>query len=304
MDATDSDSETNTPSNAGWSIANRAKYKSGNTWQDETLDTAVMFEVIATENPTITLSASGVTASGATLTISRHGAQWWYKADTGPDAPCSASAVTGTTKTLTGLSPMETYTYSAYSDSSCNTLLATAAAFTTGGVSVSNLSETSDGGGLGVHANDLEANAFTTGDHGGGYTLDRVVIKFRDSVNSAPGVFTATIHEVSGGSPAAAATYTLSGDDTPTTAGDYTYTCSGTCSLDKQTTYFLVLTGTGTSYTTGAYVVDATDSDSETNTPSNVGWSIANRAKYKSGNTWQDETLDTAVMFEVVVTEK
>ena len=306
-DTTASASETNTPSGAGWSIANRTKYDDGNGWVDEAQIFSGMFEVIASKNPTITLSASGVTASGATLTISRHSAQWWYKADKGPHATCQGPVAANTSsETLTGLSPIETYTYSAYGASGCAdaNLLATAAAFTTGGVSVSNLSETSDGGGLGVHANDLEANAFTTGDHSGGYTLDRVVIKFRDSVNSAPGVFTATIHEVSGGSPAAAATYTLSGDDTPTTAGDYTYTCSGTCSLDKQTTYFLVLTGTGTSYSTGTYVVDATGSDSETNTPSNAGWSIANRAKYKRGNTWQDETLDTAVMFEVIANTK
>ena len=97
--------------------------------------------------------------------------------------------------------------------------------------------------------------------------------------SAEPGTFTAAIHASSSGIPAATATHTLSGDATPNTAGDYTYTCSGTCSLDRNTTYFLVLSGTSASYTIGYFSADSTLSDSETNTPSNAGWSIANRAK-------------------------
>ena len=300
-DTTVSASETNTPSNAGWSIANQAKKKSGNTWTDETDLFSGMFEVIASENPT--LSAGSVTTSGAMLTIAGHTGDWYYKADKAPDSTCSSSAVTGMTKTLTGLSPFETYTYSAYSDSSCATLLATAAAFTTGGVSVSNLGETSDGIGVGVLATNTSANGFTTGDHDDGYTLDRVVIKFRDA-SAAPDTFAAAIHAASGGNPATSATYTLSGSSTPTTAGDYAYTCSGTCSLNKETTYFLVLSGTSPNHSTGFYKWDTTVSANETNTPSNAGWSIANQAKKKSGNTWTDETSVFSGMFEVVATEK
>ena len=213
-------------------------------------------------------------------------------------------AANTSTKTLTGLSPVETYTYSAYRDSSCATLLATAAAFTTGGVSVSNLSETSRDTNVGILAADLRANAFITGDHSSGYTLDRVVIKFRDA-SAEPGTFTAAIHAESSGNPAESATYTLSGDSTPTTAGDYAYTCSGTCSLGKETAYFLVLSGTSQSYSIGYFAGDSTLSDSETNTPSNAGWSIANRAKYKYGsNDWADETSDFSLMFQVVATAK
>ena len=301
-----SDSETNTPSNAGWSIANRAKYKYGNNdWADESIDFSLMFEIVATEN--VTLSASGVTTSGATLTIGYHSGQWWYKADTGPHATCQGPVAAGTSsKTLTGLSPVETYTYSAYSASGCAdaNLLATAAAFTTGGVSVSNLSETSRSDNVGVLSSDIRANAFTTGDHGGGYTLDRVVIKLR-AASADPGTFTAAIYEVSGGFPTASATYTLSGNTTPTTAGDYTYNCSGICTLDKETTYFLVLSGTSIAYSIGYYRANSTLSDSETNTPSNAGWSIANRAKYKYGNNdWADESIDFSLMFEVVATAK
>ena len=300
-DTTVSAGETNTPSNAGWSIANRAKRDTGNGWENESQIFSGMFEVIATENRT--LSASSVTTSGATLTIGYHSGDWWYKADTGPHTTCSSSAVTGATKTLTGLSPIETYTYSAYSDSTCATLLATAAAFTTGGVSVSNMSETSDGIGVTILATNIEANGFTTGDHSGGYTLDRVVIKFRASVG-APGTFTAAIHAESGDNPAEDATHTLSGDTTPTSAGDYTYTCSGTCSLSKETTYFLVLSGTSTAHSTGYYKWDTTVSAGETNTPSNAGWSIANRAKRDTGNGWENESQIFSGMFEVIATEK
>ena len=84
-----------------------------------------------TPTPAVTLTASGVTGTGATLTIANHSGNWYYKADKAPDNTCSSSAVTGATTTLTGLTANTSYTYSAYSDSSCSTLLATAAAFTT-----------------------------------------------------------------------------------------------------------------------------------------------------------------------------
>ena len=302
-DSTESDGETNTPSDAGWEIADTAKYKSGNTWTDETRPASIMFEVIATEKPV--LSASGVTTSGATLTITGHSAQWWYKANTGPHATCQGPvAVSTSSQSLTGLTAGTSYTYSAYSDSACATVIATAAEFTAGRVSVSNLSETSDGTGLGVLASDLEANGFTTGDHSSGYTLDRVVIKFRTTPSPNGGTFTAAIHAESGGNPADSATYTLSGEEAPATAGDYTYTCSGTCSLDKDKTYFLVLSSTSPSYSIGYYRTDSTESDGETNTPSDAGWEIADTAKYKSSNTWTDETRPASIMFEVVATEK
>ena len=253
------------------------------------------------------LTAGGIGGKWATLTLAGHGAQWWYKANTGPHATCQGPVAANTNSTsLTGVSAMKTYTYSAYRASGCDdaNLLATAE-FTTDGVSVSNLSEASDGSGIDILRTNYEATGFTTGDHDSGYKLDRVVIKFRNSGNSHnPGVLTAAIHAESSGSPAASATYTLSGSSTPLTAGDYTYTCSGTCSLDKDTTYFLVLSGTGQYHSYGYYTADSTQSDSETNTPSDAGWSIANRAKYKSGNEWEDETSDFSLMFEVVATEK
>ncbi len=84
--------------------------------------------------PKPSLAASAVTVTGATLTIANnHSSSWYYKADTGPDSALCQGPVTGTTKTLTGLTAGTTYTYKAYSDSTCAAanLLATASAFTT-----------------------------------------------------------------------------------------------------------------------------------------------------------------------------
>ncbi len=78
-----------------------------------------------------TLNASGVEVATATLTIGNHTGNWYYKANAAPHASCSSSAVTGTTKDLTGLSGNTSYTYTAYSDSGCGTELASASAFLT-----------------------------------------------------------------------------------------------------------------------------------------------------------------------------
>ena len=64
------------------------------------------------------------------LTISGHTGNWWYKADVGPHTACSANAVTGAEVSIYGLISGATYTYTAYSDSACNTALASAT-FTT-----------------------------------------------------------------------------------------------------------------------------------------------------------------------------
>ena len=71
-----------------------------------------------------TLTASSLTHNSATLTIGNHSGGWHYKADAAPDASCSSQAVTGTTVNLMGLSSNTSYTYKAYSDSTCSTLLA------------------------------------------------------------------------------------------------------------------------------------------------------------------------------------
>ena len=80
-----------------------------------------------------TLTAGSVTHNAATLTIGNYsGSNWYYKANAAPHASCS-SAVSGTSTNLTSLKGNTSYTYTAYSDSSCTTAneLASASAFLT-----------------------------------------------------------------------------------------------------------------------------------------------------------------------------
>ena len=125
-----SGSETNTPSNAGWSIANDAKYQngSGGSWVSE--GAVKLMKVSWKKLPTLT--ASGVSSGQATLTLSDHAAAWHYKYTIPSGGGCSAEVPAGTSAaTLTDLRGSTSYTFKAYSDSECSTPLATAAAFTT-----------------------------------------------------------------------------------------------------------------------------------------------------------------------------
>ena len=294
LDAASSPAETNTPTDAGWTISSTINYrKSGQVWTTYNDTDPLKFKLSALTNPG--LAASSVTARTATLTISDHGGSWYYQADAAPHTTCRGP-VSATTQALGGLAPSTTYTYTAYSASDCadTSKLATAAAFTTlaSGVAVSNLSETARANGIDIIADSPEATGFTTGSHATGYTLQSVIIKTGAAVGT-PGSFTAAIHAASAGNPATSATHTLSGDN-PTTAGEHTFTCATsqtrTCILSKDTTWFLVLSGTSASYSDGYYVWQMTDSNTQTNTPSTAGWTIADTAKYQRNNAWKDES--------------
>ena len=77
------------------------------------------------------LTVSDVTHASATLTITGHQSDWYYK-DTRPSgAACSPVAAGTSTAELTGLTPETSNTYQAYSDRDCAAVLATAPAFTT-----------------------------------------------------------------------------------------------------------------------------------------------------------------------------
>ena len=81
-----------------------------------------------------TLTASNLAATTATLNIADHTAQWWYKADVGPDNTCQGPVAANTaTKDLTGLTAGTAYNYKAYSATGCadKNLLSTTATFTT-----------------------------------------------------------------------------------------------------------------------------------------------------------------------------
>ncbi len=234
----------------------------------------------------LTLSASSSSATGATLTIGGHVAQWWYKADTGPDSTCKGPVAANTaTKNLTGLSGATSYVYTAYSASGCASanLLATAAAFTTP-VSVSNLSETVAGL-FTVGSNAAYAQEFTTGPNTGGYTLSSVTVDFT-LVTDASAV-TVAIHD-----SAIELSTTLTGT---AATGQAEFTCSSNCELDADTSYFVHVSASSAHLTN-------TESDAETLTPSGNGWSIADAARDQSDN-WGNSS-GKSMLIKVTATPK
>ena len=78
-----------------------------------------------------TLAASEVEATTATLTISNYIGDWYYKYTSPSGGDCSSDAVSTSEEDINGLSSNTSYTFKAYSDSSCSTELATAPAFLT-----------------------------------------------------------------------------------------------------------------------------------------------------------------------------
>ena len=261
-------------------------------------------------SPGANLTTLAVAPTTATLYLGAYAGSWYYKANTGPDNSCSSTAQTGNTLSLSGLSGGTTYTYTAYDESGCSSADEIASVTFTTLVSVGNLSETkaADGqvGQWRPALNDINvkrAAGFTTGSNSSGYSLQSVTAKFSNKVGSPTG-FTAAIHAVSSGNPAASATCALSGS-APDTAGEYTYTPSATCDLSASTTYFLVLSASGAAGANHYYLLSYTSSSSQTNTPSNAGWTIADKGKSKSGNNnWADESTTHVPMFKVTAAAK
>ena len=227
------------------------------------------------------LTADSITGSTATLTIAGHTGNWYYKATAAPDNTCKGP-VSATIKGLTGLTVNNSYTYTAYDDSGCANAIASTTFTPSAGISVSNLSETSDGIGAAIQKGQIRAAGFTTGANVGGYTLHSVTAKFRDPQNLGFDYadLTVAIHAAdTNGDPAASASHTLSVNN-PSGAGDYSFTCTGSCILDAGTTYFVVMSTTK-DYSEGGYLWDTTASTSQTNTPSNAGWTIADGKRAK-----------------------
>ena len=77
---------------------------------------------------TLSLTASNIAATKATLTLNQHSGNWWLKRTSPADTNCLLN--TTSAARVTGLTPDRTYTYKAYSDASCTAELA-AETFTT-----------------------------------------------------------------------------------------------------------------------------------------------------------------------------
>ena len=268
----------------------------------------------ATEDETTprTLTVSGVTKSGATLTISPAGDPWYYQriAPTG-DSTCH-SVLTGTTAALSSLTTGEFHHYTAYRDSECSPAKALDSAyFTTTDYGVSNLAEAASAGssacllGYPTTANYQCAVSFATGSDTGGYLLKSVSGRFYDK-NGSPAAISVAIHEDASGDPKATAEITLSGSD-PDTAGLYTYTCTASatndCDLDANTTYWAVMS-TGDTSASKYYKWVATDSNAQTAHPGSNGWTIGDVMKSKIGaNAWGNFTANRTGMLHVAAYE-
>ena len=81
MKSVTSDNETLQPSGNGWSIENATRYQGGG-WGLHPQGVSMKVEVKAVSHPS--LAGSSTSSTGATLAISQHTGNWYYKADTGP----------------------------------------------------------------------------------------------------------------------------------------------------------------------------------------------------------------------------
>ena len=296
------ESETAEPSGNGWSVG-FGHYNTGLGWGSYS-DWNIAEFVFATV-PSLTASSIGTTT--ATLTVGGHTGNWYYK-HTNTGATCEGP-VSGTTKSLTGLTAGTSYTYSAYSDSTCTTgnLIATAAQFTTA-VSVSNLSETSDGrlfvGGAAA-TNNAWATSFSVPSGSTNYILNSITAKFGAKTSGAPGDIAAKIYSDSSGKPGTeVANLTLTGPTSPVNT-DAVYTCSGTgCELSAGSAYHLAFSAPSNH---SAYGWLRTGSNNQTNAPATGSWAIGDYSSRStnSGSSWTALTsAGKSGLFKVVATAK
>ena len=308
---TTSDDETVRPSTAtGWAIANDGLHDIGSGWTTLPRNHTGVMHVAADEKTFPQgLTATSISSTGATLALGGHTGNWYHKEIHPTAGTCSATANTGATVTLSSLTANKTYVYTAYSDASCATAIASGTAyFSTTDAAVGNLAETNlsvncDFGYVHV-VNKKCGMAFTTGGHSAGYTLAGVTAAFSNKAGT-PGAITVALHPADTSNslnPAATATATLSGSN-PDTAGLYTYACSTNCDLTAGTTYFVVMSTPATSGY-NAYVLDLTGSGNEAKQPSNNGWSIANEGRIDLLNGWEGLTQSRTIKMHIAANEK
>ena len=87
LDSTTSDDETEHPDDNGWSLEDTARYRDGNSaWAGWASSAVARMRVAAASNPG--LSASSITETSATLTLSHYSGAWWLKRTTPSDMTC------------------------------------------------------------------------------------------------------------------------------------------------------------------------------------------------------------------------
>ena len=197
-----------------------------------------------------------------------------------------------------GLTGGTRYVFKAYSDASCNTVIATAPLFTTG-YSVSNLAETATTTPCGPSGDHKCAVSFDTGPSD--YVLSQVIAEFDQKIGS-PGNIVVSLRADNNGEPAGGdALATLSGPN-PTDAKKYTYTCSGAgCALSGNTPYFVQFTAASGNTGTEYYRLKTTTSDDETLVPMSNGWTLANQGIFSYNNgSWTGFLANDTLKVKVV----
>ncbi len=153
-------------------------------------------------------------------------------------------------------------------------------------VSVSNLDEATYTSGpfpVGHGSDHRPAATFTTGSNPNGYDLVSVTIQF-SGVEGSPVDVTVAIHSDESSKPGALKT-TLNGSS-PTSAGNAKFNCSTNCALEKDGTYYVVLSANGSGIG-NVYRWAATVSADEDPEPSDNGWTIESTFTTSgTGNTW------------------
>ena len=290
-----SDSETTTPSGNGWSIADGSRLN--DNWSGTSSSSGRM-KVAATVNAVPSLTASGISGTGATLTIGGHTGDWFYKGISGTEASSNCQDVyNSTTDTLSSLTADKLYGYTAHDHASCSSATELAREyFSTNDFDVGNLGEGASSDsycGIGYISSKSRqcAVGFSTGSRSGGYTLKSVTGSFYGKLGN-PGSLKVELHAADSGNASNPATTAISnatfaGSD-PDTTGLYDFTCTGAgCSLSASTTYFLVMSTDDASGGNDAYLLETTNSDAEATHPDSNGWTIANVARSKTeSNDW------------------
>ena len=150
------------------------------------------------------------------------------------------------------------------------------------------------------HGSDHQiAATFTTGSNPNGYDLVSATIQF-SGVEGSPVNVTVAIHSDESSRPGALKT-TLNGSS-PTSAGNAKFNCSTNCVLEKDATYYVLLSANG-SGTGNVYRWAATTSADEDPEPSDNGWTIEPTfTTHGAGNTWTNSFLKAK--FKVSATTK
>ena len=139
---------------------------------------------------------------------------------------------------------------------------------------------------MGITSDYPSALAFTTGGNSTAYTLQSVTLKLK-LVSAGSETTTVELYSSSSGNPGSSLA-TMTTTVTEDRFDDYVFNCSSGCQLSANTSYFIVLTLTGSRT---QHFWGQNTAGTQTNTPSNAGWTIADDAKYQNGvgGSWLSE---------------